>query len=425
MRLICGPADFVLPDAASAQRITLYDAPAKPAHGSAGRAARQEIVRRRLKAAPRAWDFLSIALSVMAADEFGARDQSPDGWTREFELDVAVTDPTFWRSQSSALADAFAFLSTDRWTFRFHPGGVSPPSIDQPEEPPQDCVVLLSGGLDSLVGAIDLPAHGRKPFAVSKTVKGDAEKQVNFAQVIGGGLPHLQLNDNVSVPNGTENSQRARSLIFVAFGIIAATALEAHRAGNRIPLYLCENGLIAINPPLTSSRLGSLSTRTAHPVYLKLLQRILDAAEMGVQIANPYAEKTKGEMLRECADQTLLSSLATRSTSCGRFLRFNYHHCGRCVPCQVRRAAFQAWEGSNDLTEYVYRDLGRPDSDHAAFDDVRSVAIALSAIRADGIEPWLGHALSSSLIDNRGGLMQMLGRGFDELQVLHTELKIR
>ena len=71
----------------------------------------------------------------------------------------------------------------------------------------------------------------------------------------------------------------------------------------------------------------------------------------------------KGEMLRDCSDQPLLSSLAGESTSCGRFQRYGYRHCGRCVPCQVRRAAFLKW-GTADSTDYVYSDLGRRDEDH-------------------------------------------------------------
>ena len=43
---------------------------------------------------------------------------------------------------------------------------------------------------------------------------------------------------------------------------------EALSCWNDVTLYMCENGFISINPPLTDARLGSLSTRTTHPVYL-------------------------------------------------------------------------------------------------------------------------------------------------------------
>jgi 7-cyano-7-deazaguanine synthase in queuosine biosynthesis len=400
-------------------RVVLYGQAGAADRGSAGDAVKAEIQRQRLVPAARAWDLLSIALSVVTADFAGLRDKSPDGWTREFELDIAVADPAFWIGQAKAISDALSFLTTDRWTLRFQEGGLLPAPPRKPVYPMEECVALLSGGLDSLVGVIDLAAAGRKPFVISQTVRGDAEKQVAFATRIGGGLAHLQLNHNAHSPGVQESSQRARSLVFIAFGVAAATSVQRYHQGHSVPLYVCENGFIAINPPLTGGRLGSLSTRTAHPEYLARLQRILDAAELRVRIENPYAEKTKGEMLRDCADQTLLKAEAVRSTSCGRFQRFNYHQCGRCVPCQVRRAAFMVWGGLSDTTGYVYEPLGKNDDDHAAFDDVRSVAIALATVRNDGLDTWLCNSLGSPMISNRAALRATVERGLAELKRLH------
>lgn len=425
MRLACGPDGADLPGGDDIMCVRLYGQPQRVGSGSAGEAVKSEIQRKRLDPAPRAWDLLSIALSVVAADFAVLRDNSPDGWTREIELDIAVADAPFWTTQAAALAQALAFLTTDRWVLRFHEGGILPSPPRPPVRPPEDCVVLLSGGLDSLIGAIDLVSTGHRPFAVSQTVRGDGEKQTDFAEKIGGGLGHLQLNHNANVPGRNEDSQRARSLVFITFGVIAATSLLAYQNGVEVPLYVCENGLIAINPPLTGARLGSLSTRTAHPEFLGRLQKVLDSAGLRVRIVNPYATKTKGEMLKECADQSLLHEEAVRSTSCGRFQRFNYRQCGRCVPCQVRRAAFLAWDPSMDTTDYFYKPIGKNDADHAGFDDVRSVAIALAAIKADGAEAWLGHALVSPFITDRPALIGMLERGIQELRKLHQHYGIK
>ena len=425
MRLICGPETFKLPVSSGALRVILYGQRDTPAHGSAGHSAKRKIQRRRLEPAPRSWDLLSIALSVVTADFADLRRASADGWTRNLGLDIAVADPDFWNGQSGALAAALSFLTTDRWALRFHSGGLLPPPLPQPVRPPEDCVMLLSGGLDSLVGALDLVHAGHKPFAVSQIVRGDAAKQVNFAARVGGGLNHLQLNHNAVTPGTHESSQRSRSLIFITFGVLAATALQRYYDAHTVPLYLCENGFIAINPPLTGGRLGSLSTRTAHPEFLGRLQRVLDAAGLRVRIDNPYALKTKGEMLRECRDQTLLAAEAVRSTSCGRFQRFNYCHCGRCVPCQVRRAAFLAWDSVPDKTRYVYKRIGRNDNDHARFDDVRSVAIALAAVQTEGIDAWLGHALGSPLLHDRNAVRAMLERGLSELKALHKAYGVK
>lgn len=418
MKLICGPETFDLCGEQGDQRVILYGQRRLNAVASAGDAARHEILKRNLEPAPRAWDLLSIALSVITADFAGLRDKSPDGWTREFKLDIAVGDPDFWTSQAANLEASLAFLTTDRWRLQFHPGGILLPQQRQLVRPNEDSVVLISGGLDSLIGAVDLVAAGKRPFAISQTVRGDAEKQLEFATSIGDGLNQLQLNHNVCLSSTDESSQRARSLIFISYGVLAATTLQRYHQGETVPLYVCENGFIGINPPLTGSRIGSLSTRTAHPEFLGRLQRVLDAAELRVLIQNPYACLTKGEMLRNCADQALLKTLASRSTSCGRFQRFNYRQCGRCVPCQVRRAAFLTW-GDQDATGYVYENLGRDSSDYARFDDVRSVAMALAAVATDGLDTWMGGALSYPNIQNRVELRDMIQRGLNELKVLH------
>ena len=166
--------------------------------------------------------------------------------------------------------------------------------------------------------------------------------QSYFASKLGNGLSHLQLNHNVKCPGAKERSQRARSLIFLAYGVLVASALRRHKDGKVIDLYVCENGFISINPALTGSRLGSLSTRTTHPVFISVYQELLDIAGLAVKVRNPYQFKTKGEMLAGCQDQPFLAKFAAESTSCGRFARNGFVHCGRCLPCLIRRAAFHA-----------------------------------------------------------------------------------
>ena len=268
------------------------------------------------------------------------RDDSPDGWTRQLDLHVAVSDPAFWTTQSDLLVGQLQYLTTDIWTVAFLEGGVQPVPEKPPARPDQDCVVLLSGGLDSLAGTIDLvKAHGSKPYAVSQVSQGDKQKQSFFASKIGGGLAHLQLNHNTDCPGENERSQRARSFIFFAYGVLVATALKRYHDGEDVTLYVCENGFISINPPLTDARLGSLSTRTTHPVYIGLFQQLLDEAGLRVKLENPYQFQTKGEMLKGCADQAFLRKYAHTSTSCGRYARNGYKHCGRCLPCLIRRNA--------------------------------------------------------------------------------------
>lgn len=422
MRLVCAPENYPFQED-GALNVVLYGQPGleengRSARGSAGQAARADFLRARLEAVPRAWDFLSLALSVVTADLADWRSESADGWTRELDLTVAVADPAFWNSQASAIETALKFLSTDRWRLTFVDGGAQPTPPRDPVRPQEDCVVLLSGGLDSLIGAIDLASAGRKPLAVSNIVRGDGDNQATFAGAIAGGVRHLALNHNAKPPWAKEDSQRARSLIFIAFGVLAATSLAAYHDGGDVPFYVCENGFIAINPPLTGSRLGSLSTRTAHPEFLNRIQDVISAAGLRVRIVNPYEYSTKGEMLKRCADQALLKTLAVQSVSCGRYRVFNYKHCGRCMPCQVRRAAFQAWGGA-DTTFYKFAPLGKNDGDHANFDDVRSVAMAIAEVRSDGLDAWLGSALAYPRMGDPAPIRALVERGLEELAALH------
>ena len=425
MKIIAALEDHDFASEPDSLGVVLYGHASKQNQGSAGAAVKDVIRRQKLCPTGRAWDFLSIALSVMSADLAGHRDRSPDGWTRVFDLRISVSDPSFWSSQAPTLDRLLGFLSTDIWRLTFTGDGFQPAPEREIIRPTEDSVVLLSGGLDSLVGAIDLAHRGQRPFAVSQSVRGDEEKQDKFAAVIGGGLNHLRLNHNAHVPSPERMpSQRARSIIFLAHGILVATSLARHHAGEYVTLNVCENGFISINPPLTDMRLGSLSTRTSHPALLAMLQQILDAGDFRVRVTNPYQYKTKGEMLLEGRDQNMLQSYAHHTTSCGRFKRYGYKHCGRCVPCLIRRASFLRW-GVADRTRYKYTSLSKNDKERAGYDDVRAAAMAVIDVSQNGLDEWLGASLSSSLIENKTTLRAVAQRGLEELEQFLAAQKVR
>jgi 7-cyano-7-deazaguanine synthase in queuosine biosynthesis len=425
MKIIAALEDYDFASEPKSLSVVLYGHASRKNQGSAGAAIRETIRRRKLAPTARAWDFLSIALSVMAADLASHRDRSPDGWTREFDMKISVVDPGFWTSRASALEGLLGFLSTDIWHLEFIGSGFQPAPEREIVRPTEDCVSLLSGGLDSFIGAIDLSEQGQRPFAVSQSVRGDEDKQDAFAAMIGGGLTHLRLNHNTHVPDPEKMpSQRARSIIFLAHGILIATTLGRHHAGEEITLNVCENGFISINPPLTDMRLGSLSTRTSHPALIKMLQHVLDAGAFRVRINNPYQHKTKGEMLLEARDQVMLLAHAHRTTSCGRFKRYKYKHCGRCIPCLIRRAAFERW-GIADRTTYKYKSLTRNDKERARYDDVMAAAMAVAAVKSDGLDDWLGASVSSSLLENKPALRDVARRGLEEVETFLAVQNVR
>ena len=416
MKILCTPLSIAVKEPLDLQCV-LFGRSGLKNMASAGPTLTDDIQRFGITPPTRAWDLLSIALAAGVADESGLRNLSSDGWTREFALQVSVQDVAFWRSQKENVQTMLRFLTGDIWEIEFSNGGAVPPKLRKGKQKRisnEDCVCLLSGGADSLAGAIDVAANGKKPLLVSQVSKGDKEHQRVFADTIAGTGHHLQLNHNIEVPGEAERSQRARSLFFITYGVLAATCVKTYEAGEEVTLYIPENGFISLNIPLTPLRMGSLSTRTTHPYYLKSFQQILDAAGLRVKLTNPYQFKTKGELLADCKNEALLKRFAVQSTSCGRFLRMGFRHCGRCVPCIVRRAAFNAWS-RKDTTDYVYADLSRNDADHRHFDDVRSASFAVQQVKSKGLDEWIGGALNTAQLGDTKFYRELLLRGIDEL----------
>lgn len=418
MKVICAPnpADLDVGELNDEDlNFSMLQTASDPNHGTVGRSFRDDVRRQGLTPNETAWDFALLALAIIAADQGCLRSQSPDGWTREIELHVALVNPSTWTPHLDVFTKALQFLTGDIWSITLHNGGL--PHLERTNQIRRpvvsgDCVCLLSGGLDSLIGGINLTNANHTPVFVSQVAKGDSDRQKTFAEAVGATDNHVQLSHAARVPGTAERSQRGRSIMFLALGALAASTIEDANNGS-CRLIIPENGFISYNVPLTPLRIGSLSTRTTHPYFLGLIQQTWDAVGLNVQIENPYQHLTKGEMLSGCLDQNLLTQHASSSTSCGRFGRFGYQHCGRCVPCLVRRAAFIAWD-QPDNTDYLYKDLEHQSS----FDDVRSVAMACLQSQSEGILRWCGNALNSRYIDDVNGAADLINRGLQELRIL-------
>jgi hypothetical protein len=299
-------------------------------------------------------DLLHLAFSVYSADLEIPRKLSQDDWTRELVLHLPVSDPGRWVELTPLVARLLAFLTGDVWELMpRHMMAFEPPTPKRPKPPTLtrtvDRVALFSGGLDSLVGAIDFLETGetvalvghygkgktngfqQRVFASLKTAYGERAAEFMFyAQ------PPKQHRKG-------EASMRSRSLLFLSLGICVASALGAGQ-----PLTVSENGLISLNVPLTNPRLGSHSTRTTHPHFLTLFRELLTHLELPQEIQTPYRFQTKGEMLSNTTNGPLLAESAKLSMSCshpeaGRYQGMPQgNHCGYCVPCIIRRAAMTA-----------------------------------------------------------------------------------
>ena len=123
-------------------------------------------------------DFLEIASYVYSADCATPRgkkwtdDDSTEPWSRDLSFVIPVREPEFWgRAEIQCLLEEILnFLSNDKYSFNF-----VPLKRDRSEQPyfefgdlkdwpfhAPDRVIMFSGGLDSLAGAVETAATGGK-----------------------------------------------------------------------------------------------------------------------------------------------------------------------------------------------------------------------------------------------------------------------
>jgi hypothetical protein len=116
-------------------------------------------------------DLLLTAAHVYASDTRISRaTESDDAWTREIRVVVPVSDVARWNAAAPLLARMLNFLTGDRWTIQFRPRPTKfKQLVPQPNliAPLFTVVGLFSGGLDSLIGAIDQLEAGGVPLFVS------------------------------------------------------------------------------------------------------------------------------------------------------------------------------------------------------------------------------------------------------------------
>lgn len=372
----------------------------------------KELRHSKIKPTETALDFVIIALSVVAADKAVLRRKSPDGWTREIELTMYLHDIYKWGAVKEKMEWMLRFLTGDFWILNFLPIPQSIVSFEDYPKRENDCLCLLSGGVDSLVGAIDLAEEGRKPLFVSQIVRGDAEHQREFAHLFGENNL-CQWSCFISKRGESENSTRARSIVFFAYALLASCGIEAGSSGRK-EFIIPENGFISLNTPLDSNRIGSLSTKTTHPIYMSLLQDIWNTVGLDIDLVLPYRYKTKGEVVRDCRNKEILLRTVFDSTSCGKFLRHGYRHCGTCVPCLVRRAAFLKAGLTDSTTKgYCIEDLKGVQSK-----DVAAVQMAVMQEEKYGIESVIKGSLSFASAEEREQYKGVVLRGIDELREL-------
>lgn len=339
-------------------------------------------------------DFLDLSIAVYTTDQIISRSSEGfQGWSRHIRVHLPVTNAVQWDGVKKDLEEMLSFLSGDKWEFIFRNRSTTSVVQSQLMANPNGVtkVALLSGGLDSFIGAIDMLESKEKMAFVSHYKRG-SEGKVQSA-VLSALQAQYGKNSFVNYKffvqpkqdhpmASKEGSSRARSFLFLGLGLAIANSL-----GDNVELVVPENGLISLNVPLTQTRLSSHSTRTTHPYYLSLLRKI--TAQLGInnKVNNPYQFKTKGEMMKECRNLTFLLQHYEHTLSCSHADNSHYEkgtrpgiHCGYCVPCLIRQAAETA--RGTVKTRYMHQiKYNAPHSKTGKGRDLRAFKMALEEIK--------------------------------------------
>ncbi|KRC92832.1 hypothetical protein ASE25_05925 [Terrabacter sp. Root85] len=298
-----------------------------------------------------------MAVAAYSADLTKAR---PADHVRDLVISVHVENPDAWTKEvQDDVVDLLAWLTGDIWTLDLIPAAAL--AIGQMKGLADiERVMLLSGGLDSLCGAVislDDAANtlhiGHRDAA--RAVR-HAQEQIRKTLASANNAFEWQRDDLGVTTRKKERSTRSRSLLFMSMGIAAASARHASE------VIVPENGSTSVNYPLTPARSGALTTRSTHPFTFYMLNRVLSGLGLDVVVRNPYEMVTKGQMLEQAAAAAQTSGftsflhLTGESLSCAKLDSGRYKggdpnlNCGLCVACLVRRGAYVAAQLADPTT---------------------------------------------------------------------------
>lgn len=238
---------------------------------------------------------------------------SEDGWHRKIIVeDIPVINLSTFESAKKQIESAVSFLTGDTWQFSFTQTSPIKFEINNPKKytvSDFSKVCLFSGGLDSLIGFVDETdslEKGKKLLLISHKELGKEGKdqkrileickekgfyQDRYSQI----LLSAGLKGNSWVNKlPTENTFRARSLLFIAVNIYCAHVIHP-----QMTLIIPENGTISLNIPLEKGRRGACSTRTTHPTFLKRITEVLTTLGISNPLQNPYQLYTKADMMEK------------------------------------------------------------------------------------------------------------------------------
>ena len=182
-------------------------------------------------------DLFYVSLMVFYADRKVLRRIQPDAWTRSITIYMPVLCLDKWNANKQLLEFMLYFLTGDHWHFQFRER-----ALNKYETLRRDVITkgkdklaatefcMLSGGLDSFIGATDLLALGHEPIFVGN-YNGGKGVSVYQKKVIDLLSTHFAYDKNrfyqfyAAPKSGKEDTTRSRSLMFFAHAILLASGI--------------------------------------------------------------------------------------------------------------------------------------------------------------------------------------------------------
>jgi hypothetical protein len=331
-------------------------------------------------------DLLQIAAYVFCSDRManrGLRDSVNYGsWARSFEFYIPVLDIEFWNNEKTkkALSDTLTFMTGDRcYKFIFSQTEKNPAEenykqlsmfTDEFENISgieNTDIMLFSGGLDSLAGAVQrLNEEGNRSlcFVSHKSNKSVTHTQECLIDALNKKYDNRikQYGFECCNHNGLKSkdeTQRTRIFLFSAIAFSICNCYGKHS------FFVYENGITSLNLSKQADVINARASRTTHPKTLGLLRKFYKMFDPSFDIIAPYYNQTKAEIVevfKKYHSEYLIASSVSCSSS--RTKPGQAPHCGCCSQCIDRRFALYS-VGLNEYDDEYATDFIRafPDDD--------------------------------------------------------------
>ncbi len=310
------------------------------------------------------FDLLVIAAAVEFCDR--AKRRPALGWSRSFDIRVAVHEPEIWRAPDvhAAVEDALSFLTGDVWQLKFEARREDEPApvVAQLPLPPRRAVIMpYSEGLDSLaVHAITAHSIADELVRVRLGSGGVDREALDKDR-----KPFARVPFRVSVPRSAESSARSRGFKFAVVTAVAAAMSDVQR------IVVTESGQGALGPVLIRSGHAYPDYRV-HPAFSRKMEKLFEALTgRAVQYEYPRLWNTKGETLAEAVALPNPPDFVKRTRSCWQSSQHasvngKRRQCGICAACMLRRVSMFTAKIAEPAETYVWENLGVEDFDAGA-----------------------------------------------------------